>query len=248
MLQQRLARTLAPQRAMAHDAGMRLLIALLVACWPLAAATATPAADALRVYRCVGSDGTVALQDRPCHAGRQQVLDLQRPKDPPARQPRSDDSVVPAPHDGEVVREIRYVQVQPPQPMYECLAPDGERYVSDSSEGNPRWVPVWTSAWLPGGQRPWPGRHGLPPVRGEALAGAGSTSVVMGRTIEVPAGNVLVRDPCQPLPPQETCARLRDQRWALIRRYNSALQGERDALSREQRGLDARLDKDCGGT
>jgi hypothetical protein len=49
------------------------------------------------------------------------------------------------------------------------------------------------------------------------------------------------------LPPQEVCARLRDQRWELDRRYNSALQGERQAITREQRGIDARLDQDCGG-
>ncbi|HEX7989367.1 MAG TPA: DUF4124 domain-containing protein, partial [Stenotrophomonas sp.] len=34
----------------------------------------------------------------------------------------------------------------------------------------------------------------------------------------------------------------------LIRRYNSALQSERQELTREQRGIDARLEQDCGGT
>lgn len=58
---------------------------------------------------------------------------------------------------------------------------------------------------------------------------------------------MLVRDECHALPAQEVCARLKDRRWDLIRRYNSALQGERDALTREQRGIDARLDQDCGG-
>ncbi|PPT53531.1 hypothetical protein XarbCFBP8150_21590, partial [Xanthomonas arboricola] len=39
----------------------------------------------VRIYRCVSSTGTVALQDAPCSSGRQQVLDLQRPQDPPPR-------------------------------------------------------------------------------------------------------------------------------------------------------------------
>ncbi|MEG0186975.1 MAG: DUF4124 domain-containing protein, partial [Stenotrophomonas sp.] len=43
------------------------------------------AADDVRVYRCVGSNGAVALQDTPCTAGRQEVRDLQRPRDPPPR-------------------------------------------------------------------------------------------------------------------------------------------------------------------
>ncbi|MDH1203932.1 DUF4124 domain-containing protein, partial [Stenotrophomonas maltophilia] len=44
---------------------------------------------------------------------------------------------------------------------------------------------------------------------------------------------------------QEVCARLRDRRWELDRRYNSALQSERTAINNEQRGIDARLSRDC---
>ena len=54
---------------------------------------------------------------------------------------------------------------------------------------------------------------------------------------------MLVRDSCHALPPQEVCARLRDRRWELDRRYNSALQSERTAISNEQRGIDARLSR-----
>ena len=64
-------------------------------------------------------------------------------------------------------------------------------------------------------------------------------------TVTVPAGSVLVRDSCHALPPQEVCARLRDRRWELDRRYNSALQSERTDISNEQRGIDARLSRDC---
>ena len=41
-----------------------------------------PAAEDVRVYRCVASNGAVALQDKPCSSGRQEVRDLQRPRDP----------------------------------------------------------------------------------------------------------------------------------------------------------------------
>jgi hypothetical protein len=90
-------------------------------------------------------------------------------------------------------------------------------------------------------------------VGGSLSVGSGSTqwhsegSAYPGtyQDVVVPAGNVLVRDQCNPLPASEVCSILRDRRWELVRRYNSALQSERDAISREQRGVDARLDRDC---
>ena len=232
---------------MPHDGGMDLppflLIALVALAGPVPAAP--PAADNVRIYRCVGSNGAVALQDAPCKEGRQEARDMQRPHDPAPRTASSTGPVVTAAPSRQAPREIRHVYVQPPRPMYECVPEDGEPYVSDSNEGNPRWVPLWTTAWLPergagSGWRPdRPGHsgrpHGRPPQAG------------IGVGVSVPAGNILVRDACHPLPQQEVCARLRDQRWSLDRRYNSALQGEREAITREQRGLDARLDQDCTG-
>lgn len=253
-----------------------LFLLLLCGSAPLAAQDT----GSVRVYRCVGSNGAVSLQDAPCRDGRQEVREMQRPRDPAPRVVRSDrDPATPPPAVPE--REVRYVQVQPPQPMYECIRDDGSRYTSETSEGNPRWVPVWTSAWFPGrrpgGIHPGPGPRPLPPIApmgsgsvtssggaltvsgggsrvgGSLTVGSGSTrwqsegSAYPGtyQDVVVPAGNVLVRDQCHPLPASEVCSILRDRRWELVRRYNNALQSERDAISREQRGVDARLDRDC---
>jgi len=255
-----------------------LLLSMLAGAAPLAAQDGS-----VRVYRCVGSNGAVSLQDAPCRDGRQEVREMQRPRDPAPRAVRSDREPTPAAPSTE--REVRYVHVQPPQPIYECIRDDGSRYTSETSEGNPRWVPVWTSAWLPGrgpggvrpGPGPGPGPRPLPPiapmgsgsvtssggsltVSGGGSRGGGSFTVGSGSTqwqtegsaypgtyhdVVVPAGNVLVRDQCHPLPASEVCSILRDRRWELVRRYNSALQGERDAITREQRSVDARLDRDC---
>lgn len=65
--------------------------------------------------------------------------------------------------------------------------------------------------------------------------------------VVVPAG-AWVRDACHPLPQAEVCQRLRDERYALDRRYHSALQSERVRITTEQRGIDAQLARDCGGS
>ncbi|SEL55490.1 protein of unknown function [Pseudoxanthomonas sp. GM95] len=62
----------------------------------------------------------------------------------------------------------------------------------------------------------------------------------------VVVGNTWVRDTCHQLPQAEVCDRLRDRRYEILRQYHSALQSERQALDREQRGVDARLGNDCG--
>lgn len=235
------------------DARLTCLLLLLLAAPALAAEP--PATDAnVRVYRCVASDGSVSLQSTRCDDDhRQQVLDMQRPQDPPAQVVSTAPAATePAPRNDQ--REIRVVTVQPPQPMYECIAPDGDRYASDDGIGQPRWVPLWVDGYG-GGHPPRPRRGGS--VSAHASLGSGEISIQGGR----PAGadrparypgpavatGSWVRDTCYPLPQQEVCARLADQRWELIRRYNSALQSERQQLTREQRGIEARMDRDCGG-
>jgi hypothetical protein len=221
-----------------------LLLCALTASAAMARAADPPAVtDNVRIYRCVAVNGAVSLQDAPCGGARQQqVLDMQRPKDPPPR-PAEPVQRAPAP---VIEREVRVVTVQPPQPMYECVTAEGERYTSDSNEGNPRWVPVWGF-----GRMPHPGHGPRPPGPGPGPGpglgpGSGRHRPHPGGAI-VPLGSTLVRDRCHALPPQEVCARLKDRRWELVRRYNSALQSERQQLVREQRGIEARLDQDCGG-
>jgi hypothetical protein len=231
-------------------------VLLLSALLPLAGAawaqrTQTIASDggqgSVRIYRCIGGTGAVSLQNTPCENAReQQVRDMQRPRDPPPRPTTTlstDPTQAAAGPAPLPQREIRIVTVQPPQPMYECVTNEGERYTSDNNEGNPRWVPLWAVGHVGGygygyGDRPHHGGGARPP----------RPEYPVGGSVVVPAGSTLVRDTCNALPPQEVCARLSDRRWELIRRYNSALQSERRALELEQRGIDARLDRDCGGT
>lgn len=50
------------------------------------------------------------------------------------------------------------------------------------------------------------------------------------------------------LPPAEACARLRDRRDQVRTRFFNAMPSERDVLRVEERGINARLDNDCGGS
>lgn len=229
-----------------------LLLPVLAAALPGAARPATP--PQVTIYRCTDAAGRLSLRDSPCrHGERQEVRSMLRPTDPP-RAPAA-----PAPRPTRTVdatgAQPRIVYVTPPRPTYECTTPDGNRYTSDSPEGNPRWVPLWTLGYAvaPGythggyggrieyrdrgtairidGGRRWHGpdyRQGAP-----ALAA-------------VPAG-MWIRDTCRTLPPAEACARLRDRRSALDRRYYSSLQSERREIVAEQRVIDARLSGECRG-
>lgn len=109
------------------------------------------------------------------------------------------------------------IVVRAPQPMYECTTQDGKRYTSTTPEGNPRWVPLWTLGW--------------PVVEGAWTNDAGTW----------------IRDACSALPQAEVCARLDDRIDEISRRFFQAMPSERAKLEVERRGIEARLDADCGG-
>ncbi|HET7655384.1 MAG TPA: DUF4124 domain-containing protein [Luteimonas sp.] len=193
----------------------RILPVAMVALLPCAAwsAEVPPAAQAgqaqVKIYRCTDGAGDVVLRDTPCEQGsEQEVRTMLKPKDaPPAPPPPPAPEPAAAP-----AAPPRVVVLRAPRPMYECVTPDGrERYTSDSPEGNPRWVPLWT----------------------------------LGVPMATHAGT-WVRDDCHALPQAEACARLRDDRREIDRRYFNAQPSEQARLRLERRALQARLDADCG--
>lgn len=259
----------------------RYAIAPAAACLALALAfTAAVAAQdrgEVTIYRCIGTDGQVVIGNVPCAEGsEQEVRRMARPVDAPPTPAAPAPSPRPAPEDAPQP-VVQYVATQPPQPLYECVRPDGSLYESDSGEGEARWVPVWTSGWPVGG-----GWHGGPPGRpggrgdigrrgATTPAGSGLSAPPVSR-ISIPADpprpdpdaaigprprpphgggwpvgepGTWERDQCHVLPQAETCGRLRDRRDELRRRFFNAQQRERDTLSVEERGLNARIDRDC---
>lgn len=207
---------------------------LVLPAWPASA-------QDLTIYRCVAADGKLTLRDSPCAKGEtQQVRSMARPRDPgpsvtPAKTAAPSPPVAPRP-------DVQIVYRMPARPLYECVASDGERYTSDNGEGNPRWVPLWTVGYPAWSHRNGGGQHGGRPPHDRP----GSSSPALQAGVVLPIGGTWVRDECHPLPQQEVCSRLSDRRYEIIRRYNSALQSERRQLELEQRGIEARIDNDCG--
>ncbi|MDQ3617851.1 MAG: DUF4124 domain-containing protein [Pseudomonadota bacterium] len=228
---------------------MLLLAAATLAAALLSSACSNTYAAEVTIYRCTDAKGRLSLRDTPCLKGeRQETREMLRPSDPP---PRPAAPVVKATRTPAPIETTRVVVITPPRPLYECVTPDGDAYTSDTAEGNPRWVPLWTLGYplLIGGTslshrigaprpRPREFRPGLtmPPSSPPHHYHTG---------VVYPAGT-WIRDECHSLPPQEVCARLQDRRYALDRRYHSALQSERRQITTEQRGIDARLSTECG--
>lgn len=217
----------------------------LAAAEPATAGGSAAPSPSVRIYRCADSNGQIALQDAPCLQGRQQVLDMVRPKDPPPREPLL--TVRPPPAAADATPPPRVIVVHS-QPLFECTTPEGERYTADDGQGNPRWVegplvPVFIATPA---HRPGPPLHRPPgglPGHGH---GPGPGRPVVGTYVA--SGGQWIRDTCQQLGRQEACSMLGEQRWALISRYNSALSSEREQLVREQRRVEQRMQQQpCEG-
>ncbi len=222
----------------------RHLLALACLWSALASPIASAQSAEVRIYRCTDGAGKQTLRDTPCPKDQQQqVRDMARPKDAPiVKKP------APAPKPSPIPQPATPTQViylAPPRPMYECVTPDGKLYTSGDNAGNPRWVPLWTLGYPAvrpttslgsniGGAPPCPDNPTRP------HPGDINWPVAMG-------GGQWIRDACTMLPPAETCARLRDRRKDIHTRFFNAMPSERDVLRVEERGINARLDNDCGG-
>ena len=219
---------------------MRRLAILLLLLMPAFAPRAQDAA-AVRIFRCTDAAGRETLRDTPCPRGQaQQVREMVRPKDAP---PRPAPPATPAPP--PVAPAPVVVLRVPPQAMYECTTPEGKRYTSDDDDGNPRWVPLWTLGYPAARPDSILGSNiGGPPPRADHPTRPPRRDIIWPVAT---GGGTWIRDACARLPQQEACARLRDRRDAIRTRFFNAMPSERDVLRREERGINARLDNDCGG-
>ena len=218
----------------------RLALPLLLL---IAAAPRAEAADPVTVYRCTDSAGHVSLRDTPCPKGqRQQSMDMQRPVDPKPRPV----VVPPAPAEPTVVGHTRVVFVDGPRDLYQCTTPDGDRYTSETGDGNPRWVPLWTvgvPAYWPrnplgdrvGAPHPHPPGDGPGPPDYPPIVGIAYTP------------GTWIRDNCVRLPEAQACEVLRAEQRALRKEWFNAMPTRRAEVAEEERVLEGRVARTCGG-
>ena len=203
------------------------------------------AADPVTIYRCTDAKGRLTLRDSPCNKGeRQEARSMLRPKDAPPRPQLP----APAPAPASVAMPPpQVIIVNTPRPLYECIAPDNSRYLSDTPEGNAHWVPLWPNGYpIPGQVVYEPGRLNVRVDNGRVSGGydSGGTRVLTPTYSEF-GGGTWVRDPCHALPQADVCERLVDRRDVLRRRYSIAQPSERAVLGQEERSINARLAQDC---
>ena len=215
----------------------------------MAGVTAAANAAQITIYRCTDSDGRLTLRDTPCKRGEtQQALEMQRPVDPPPRRKVAISPAEPEPEPEAAPAEAppNYVVVNQPRPMYECETYEGERYLSDTAEGNPRWVELWALGYPVAVQRnPLGDNVGGPRPRPPAT-GPGPPRLPVDVGLAMTPGS-WIRDPCYELSPEQICEHLRDRHFELGRQYNSALQSDRQRIDNEQQLIAQRLDDECGG-
>ncbi len=230
-----------------QDMARHPALPVVFACALLLPGNRAAAADQVTIYRCTDAGGKLTLRDTPCAKGqKQQTRSMLRPKDAPAR-PLRKPSIVRSHADPSTTR---VVVINAPRPLYECVTPDGEHYTSDTADGSPRWVPLWTLGYpvlveapvfTPGG-----GRVRYRDGRVDAGFQTGGVRYGVVPTAAAYGAGTWVRDECYALPQAEVCDRLVDRRSELRRRFFNAMPSERDVLRVEERGLNARLDSDCG--
>ncbi|MGY0561585.1 hypothetical protein ACW7G2_12805 [Luteimonas sp. A277] len=251
---------------------MRTLMLPLLLLIGAAAPAAEPAPDEVLIYRCTDAQGRLALQDFPCANGEeQQVRTMIRPQDPPPPPPSANPPTAASSAPAVDTPAETIVRV-PARPMYECVTADGERYLSDDGDGNPRPAPVW--GWGAPHAGPAPGVPPGPRSAGERRA-AGIASPGMstspGPSLTAPAprpgtappprprpprhghpfygtggSDGWIRDTCHPLPQNQVCTLLGSRRTEIRRRIFNAQPTERSVLREEDRDITARLNQDCG--
>ena len=187
---------------------------------------------ALEVHKCVGADGRVAFQDRPCAEGETSTL-VRLPDDPHAGSMR----------EAEVEAPPAAAAAEPPPPREDpappvpsvpaasiCVREDGSRYLSENGRGERRAVPLGMLG-IPSGTLAdaYDGHDGI------GVSAPGLREIPHERAARGSPGAlyIWVEDPCRLQSGSALCAFYAERIDAVQRRLRLAFSDEAPAIRAE---------------
>ena len=210
--------------------------AVLLATCLLASATSAPAVE---VFRCTGSDGAIAYQDRPCPSDQVQQS-LQLPDDPaPA-------AVAPEPGPAAAASPAAPVEPvpEPPAPVVAgpdfllCTRADGSRYISEDGVIGRTAVPFGMVAGSGQGlAEAYGGRNGI----GVSAPGLRDIPRIPAGEAPFAGAYVLIDDECHHAGPREACAWLGGRLDEVGKKLKRAFSDTAPQLKQEQAALRERM-------
>ncbi len=195
-------------------------------------------AGASSVYRCTGTGGAPAYQDRPCRGGEKQVV---VPLHDAVATPPSDASPVPpedAPKRDDVPSAAAPVAHIAPPSFFLCARFDGSRYLSDDGIGGRNAVPL---GMLGVPERSlaeaYGGRNGI----GVSAPGLRAIPQIPFAQAPLAGSYVWIDDECHHAQPAEACAYLRGELATIESRLRRAFSDTAPALKTQAQDLHERL-------
>ena len=192
-------------------------------------------ARAMSVYRCLGSDGVVKFQDKPCQRDEPgQRIELRDSHPPPvanADEPDLDPAFAPEPADAAAPFEI---PVRPEPAATLCTRDDGSHYLSESGRGERHAVPLGVLG-IPGQSLAdaYGGSNGI----GVSAPGLRAVPSDHSRSGRLGALTTWVEDPCMRIDGPTLCAFLAERIADAERRLRLAFSDTRAQVRSELESL-----------
>lgn len=215
---------------------MRGLVSLL-----LMIALAGPA-GAISFQECILADGSKIFTDQPCPKN---ALELPRfiadPKPPPPPPADPVDQATTPPDVATADQETKDNAPPPvpkPRTRYRCIRPEGGDYVSNTTNDETRWVPIWkverpNLILDSGGADVQAAKH--PPQSGKPSP----------EKAEASSRLVLVRDQCLLVTGSQLCTMIRTERREVEEKLAVASESQRAQLEAEGNQLDLEYVASC---
>lgn len=199
-------------------------------------------ASAISFQECILADGSKVFTDQPCPKNAKELPRfIADPKPPPPPPTDPVDAATPPPDLAEA-DQVTKDNAPPPMPKprkrYRCIRPEGGDYVSNTTNDETRWVPLWkverpNLILDSGGADVQAAKH--PPQSGKSSP----------EKAEASSRLVLVRDQCLLVTGSALCTMIRTERRQVEEKLAVAPESQRAQLEAEGNHLDLEFVASC---